>query len=105
MLDTLPPPAVLPVVYSIAFGLVLRLTGLRLFINNIDKSPWFDAFRNVEKLKKVHDIPMLLIHGRLDRQVCLSAVAAAADVFMADLGSGEVASSAFVSFPRPGGFL
>ncbi|KAL8430193.1 hypothetical protein ACSSS7_006100 [Eimeria intestinalis] len=46
--------------------------GLRLFINNIDRSPWFDAFRNVEKLKKVHDIPMLLIHGRLDRQVPFS---------------------------------
>ncbi|KAL8449176.1 hypothetical protein Emag_003696 [Eimeria magna] len=47
-------------------------SGLRLFINNIDRSPWFDAFQNVEKLKKVHDIPMLLIHGRLDRQVPFS---------------------------------
>lgn len=47
-------------------------SGLRLFINNIDKSPWFDAFRNVEKLKKVQDIPLLLIHGKLDRQVAFS---------------------------------
>ncbi|KAL8427819.1 hypothetical protein Efla_005427 [Eimeria flavescens] len=47
-------------------------SGLRLFINNIDRSPWFDAFQNAEKLRKVHDIPMLLIHGKLDRQVPFS---------------------------------
>ncbi|CDJ59255.1 hypothetical protein, conserved [Eimeria maxima] len=56
-------------------GIILHssiASGLRLFINNIDKAPWFDAFQNAEKLKKVHDVPMLLIHGRLDRQVPFS---------------------------------
>ncbi|CDJ65836.1 hypothetical protein, conserved [Eimeria necatrix] len=47
-------------------------SGLRLFIHNIEKAPWFDAFQNAEKLKKVYDVPMLLIHGRLDRQVPFS---------------------------------
>ncbi|CDI76912.1 MGC131027 protein, related [Eimeria acervulina] len=53
-------------------GIILHssiASGLRLFINNIEKAPWFDAFQNAEKLKKVRDVPLLLIHGRLDRQV------------------------------------
>ncbi|XP_026189933.1 alpha/beta hydrolase domain-containing protein 17C [Cyclospora cayetanensis] len=53
-------------------GLILHSpisSGLRLFISDIDKAPWFDAFQNAEKLRKVHDVPMLLIHGQLDRQV------------------------------------
>lgn len=47
-------------------------SGLRLFVSDLDGSPWFDAFRNVEKLKKVADLPMLLIHGKLDSQVPFS---------------------------------
>lgn len=54
--------------------------GLRLFIHNIEKAPWFDAFQNAEKLKKVYDVPMLLIHGRLDRQVSSTAADPAAEL-------------------------
>lgn len=43
-----------------------------MFVSDLDGSPWFDAFRNVEKLKKVADLPMLLIHGKLDSQVLLT---------------------------------
>ncbi|CBZ54467.1 hypothetical protein NCLIV_048960 [Neospora caninum Liverpool] len=43
-------------------------SGLRLFFDDINKSPWFDAFPNVEKLRKVKRTPILIIHGQLDRQ-------------------------------------
>lgn len=60
--------------------------GLRLFIHNIEKAPWFDAFQNAEKLKKVYDVPMLLIHGRLDRQVRSAAAIPAAELAAAAAG-------------------
>ncbi|KFG31269.1 alpha/beta hydrolase family protein [Toxoplasma gondii p89] len=69
-------------------GVVLHssiASGLRLFFDDIKKSPWFDAFPNVEKLKKVKRTPVLIIHGQLDRQVSwihsqrLQDAAAAAD--------------------------
>ncbi|PHJ25767.1 alpha beta hydrolase family protein [Cystoisospora suis] len=53
-------------------GVVLHsslASGLRLFIEDINKSPWFDAFPNVDKLKKVKQTPILIIHGQLDRQI------------------------------------
>ncbi|PFH35888.1 hypothetical protein BESB_055390 [Besnoitia besnoiti] len=53
-------------------GVVLHssiASGLRLFIEEIDKAPWFDAFPNVEKLRKVKHTPIFIIHGQIDRQV------------------------------------
>lgn len=45
-------------------------SGLRLLVHLDDsKGPWFDVFKNVERLKKVKPIPIFVMHGKKDRQV------------------------------------
>lgn len=43
--------------------------GLRLFISDMDRIPWFDAFTNERKIAQVEGCPVFLIHGRNDSQV------------------------------------
>ncbi|CRG96252.1 alpha/beta hydrolase fold domain containing protein, putative [Plasmodium gallinaceum] len=45
-------------------------SGLRLLIPyENQKLPWFDVFKNVDRLKKVSLLPIFLMHGKRDKQV------------------------------------
>ncbi|CRH00072.1 alpha/beta hydrolase fold domain containing protein, putative [Plasmodium relictum] len=45
-------------------------SGLRLLIPyENQKVPWFDVFKNVERLKKISLLPIFLMHGKKDKQV------------------------------------
>ncbi|AFZ81537.1 hypothetical protein BEWA_009510 [Theileria equi strain WA] len=63
-----------PDLYPIG-GLILHsplASGLRIFFKSISKSHWFDAFNNIEFLKKSSLIPIFIIHGTCDSQIPLS---------------------------------
>jgi len=52
-------------------GVVLHsgiASGLRIFHEDLKKSPWFDCYPNVEKIRRIR-CPILLIHGEEDTQV------------------------------------
>eukprot|EP01068_Selenidium_serpulae_P006281 Selendium_serpulae@DN4331_c0_g1_i2.p1 len=54
-------------------GLVLHSaisSGLRLLFEDMKTSPWYDVFKNVEKLPHV-TCPTFIVHGELDSQVSI----------------------------------